>query len=117
MDEAALLALVRRAISCHETTGCVEYVSDDLQRRIRNDQILQTIGTPRQIKAIMVQFVLGGGLVYLRPETRAEYQNRRECWFRVNEPITGFHHPLFFELELTDDDPDYPSVMILSVHF
>jgi hypothetical protein len=65
----------------------------------------------------MVRFVLGGGLVDLRLETREEYQNRRECWFRVNVPIAVFHRPLFFELELTDDDPDYPSVMILNVHF
>jgi hypothetical protein len=65
----------------------------------------------------MVQHVLAGGPIEYRLETREEYQDRRECWFRVKVPIPGFPRSLFFELELTDDDPDYPSAIILNVHF
>jgi hypothetical protein len=117
MDEAALIALVRRAISCHETTGCLEYASEKLQIRIRRDPQLLLIGTPRRIKEIMVQHVISGGSVEFRKEKREEYQNRRECWFRVKVPVPGFPQPLFCELELTNEDPDYPSVLILNVHF
>jgi hypothetical protein len=117
MDEAALIALVRLAISCRETTGCLEYVSDKLEQRIKSDPLIQTIGSPSKIKAMMVQHVLAGGPIEYRLETREEYQDRRECWFRIRVPITGFPRPLFFELELRDDDPDYPTAIILNVHF
>lgn len=40
MDEAELLALVRRAIICHETTNCLEFVSKELVRRIVSDPVL-----------------------------------------------------------------------------
>ena|ERR1700722_596744 len=117
MDEAALIALVRLAISCHETTNCLEYVNVNLERRLKSDPALPTVGTLEEIRALLVDFVFNGGPVEFRYETREEYQHRREYWFRVNVPISGFPRPLFFELELTDDDLELPSVVILNVHF
>lgn len=75
------------------------------------------MGTIRQIREIVIGFVLGGGSIEFRLEMREEYQHRREYWFRVKVPIIGFPRPLFYELELVDEDPDYPSVVILNVHF
>jgi hypothetical protein len=117
MDEAALTALVRLAISCHETTGCVEFVNVQLEQRLKSNPVLQILGTLKEIRALMIDFVLASGPVEFRKETREEYQHRREYWFRVNVPITGFPRPLFFELELTDDDTELPAIVILNVHF
>lgn len=117
MDETELLELVRRAIGLHQTTGCLEYASDKLRNRIQSDPTLQALGTPEELKAILVRHVTAGGAVDCRRETREEYQDRREFWFRVLVPIEGYPCPLFFELEVTDDDRDYPSVGILNVHF
>jgi putative zinc finger/helix-turn-helix YgiT family protein len=44
VDETALIALVQAAIGFHKTTGCLEYISEELQRRIRRE--LSAIGTP-----------------------------------------------------------------------
>jgi hypothetical protein len=51
-----------------------------------------------------------------RKEDRDERQDRRELWFKVLIPVEELPQPLFFELELTDDDPDVPAVTILNVH-
>jgi hypothetical protein len=117
VSEPELIELVCRAIGLHETTLCLEFVNEGLIRRIRNDPTLQTVGTPREIRAILVHHVLAGGRIDCRRETREEYQGRREFWFRVRVPVPGFPRPLFYELELTDEDPDCPSAVILNVHF
>jgi len=115
VDEAALIQLVKKAIGFHGTTGCYEYVSDALQNRIRAN--LGHVGTPKAIKKLSVEYVAKGGRIDYRAETRQEYQGRRECWFRANVPVDGFPDPLFFELDLIDDDSDCPAVRILNVHF
>lgn len=117
MDEAELIELVRKAIGLHETSLCLEFVSEKLVARIRNDSVLQTIGTPREIRSLLIWNVAAGGTIDCRRETREEYQDRREFWFRVRVPVAGHPQPLFYELELTDDDLDFPSVVILNVHF
>jgi len=115
VDEAQLIALVEKAISLHKTTGCLEYVNTTLEVRLRKE--LSHVGTVAALMSLLVNHVSSSGSVEFRPETRAEYQDRRECWFRVLEPCSASPAPLFFELELSDDDPDYPSVLILNVHF
>jgi hypothetical protein len=54
MDESELLELVRRAISLHETTGCLEFVNDKLRNRIQSDPSLQVVGTPEALKKLLV---------------------------------------------------------------
>ena len=115
MDEAQLIALVVKALSLHQTTGCLYYIDGDLENRVRQE--LASVGTIAAIKALLVNYATNSGIVEIRRETRAEYQSRREFWFRVLVPIVGSPKPLFFELELTDEDCDYPSVAILNVHF
>ena len=117
MDESELIELVRKAIGLHETTGCLEYMSDKLRNRIQGDPELQVIGTPEELKKLLVRHNAAGGSIDCRRETREEYLERREFWFRVLVEIDGYPRPLFFELELTDDDVDYPSARILNVHF
>lgn len=115
MDEAQLIALVEKALSLHGTTGCLFYAEGSLERRLRKE--LTQVGPLPAIKKLLVDHVRNAGTVECRRETRVEYQNHREFWFRVLVPVAGSPMPLFFELELTDDDPDFPSVAILNVHF
>lgn len=115
MDEAQLIGLVVKALSLHQTTGCLFYIDRELENRLRQE--LASLGTIAAIKALLVNHATNAGIVEIRKETREEYQCRREFWFRALVPLTGSPKPLFFELELTDEDPDYPSVAILNVHF
>lgn len=78
MDESELLELVRRAIGLYKTTGCLEFVSDRLRTRLQSDPILQLVGTPEELKAILVRHVMAGGGIDCRREMREEYQDRRE---------------------------------------
>src|SRR4051794_4085366 len=117
MNEEELIGLVSKAIGLHETSLCLEFVNESLVRRLRNDPVLQLVGSPREIRSLLIWNIAAGGTIECRRETREEYQDRREFWFRVRVPATGFPQPLFFELELTDEDADYPSVAILNVHF
>jgi hypothetical protein len=115
MNETALVALVRLAISLHKYRGCLEYESNELQRRIQRE--LQNVGTPRGLRDDLIRHAGANDLIECRKETRTEFQDRREFWFRALVAIPGFHQPLFYELELTDDDPECPQVSILNVHF
>jgi len=86
MDESELIELVRKAIGLHETSLCLEFVNEKLVRRIRDDRVLQLIGTPKEIRSLLIQNILAGGTIDCRRETREEYQDRREFWFRVRVP-------------------------------
>jgi hypothetical protein len=114
VNEAALIALVRKAIGLHKTTGCLEYFDLELQKRIRRE--LGNIGTPDSIKRLLVNHSTGGGKIDFKVEDREERQDRREFWFRALVPVAAHARPLFYELELLDDDPDVPAVVILNVH-
>src|SRR5258708_10467058 len=102
MNEAALMALVRLAISLHKYRGCLEYESEGLVLRLHTE--LQHVGTPHGLKEDLIRHAVANGQIEYRKEVRTEYQSRREFWFRALLPIPGFHQPLFFELELIDDD-------------
>lgn len=115
MNEAALIALVHKAISLHKTTGCFEYFNDELQTRLQRE--LAHVATLKGLKELLVQHSAGGGDITFRREIRPEYQDRREFWFRAWVQVTGFSVPLFYELELIDEDVDCPSVAILNIHF
>ncbi len=114
MNQPALITLVRKAISLYKTTGCLEYVNEELQRRIRRD--LSEVGTPSYIKELLAIYSAAGGQIDCKVEEREERQDRREFWFRVRVPVVAYPQPLFYELELLDDDPDVPMVVILNVH-
>lgn len=113
--EADLIALVRLAISMHTWTGCLNFSNAALNTRLRKE--LGYVGSPNELKDRLIEYAAENGQIECRPEIRPEYQGRREFWFRVLVPVPGFTHPLFFELELIDDDPDCPAAVILNVHF
>lgn len=114
-EESQQLERVRLAIASASVTGCLEWIDDATQIRVKNDPALEGL-TLKEIRNALVRWSQADGRIERRRETRSEYQPRREYWFWVLVPVAGFVQPLFYELELTDDDPDCPAVSILNVH-
>lgn len=113
-DPARELALVRQALTSG-LSNCVEWVNDQAARVVRNNPANQGL-TPEGIKRLAIDFVRGGGPIEQRAEERTEYKHRRQYWYVAVVPVDGFHHGLFVEMELLDDDPDVPMVALLNAH-
>ncbi len=115
MDDAARqFDLVTRALKSG-LSNCVEWIDDKARLRVRNDVAVQGL-TPEYIKRILIDFVRQGGALEQFSEQRERWKGRRDYWYRAIIPHEGFHHGLFVELELTDDDPDVPMVSLLNAH-
>jgi hypothetical protein len=68
---------------------------------------------------LLRQFVLGGGVLDVRLETRREYLQESPddpYWYRAIIPVRGLPNGLFVEVRLMDDDPAEPWVEIVSAH-
>jgi hypothetical protein len=113
-DSARELALVRQALTSG-LSNCVEWVNDKAARLVRDNPANQGL-TPEGIKRLVIDFVEGGGPIEQRVEERTEYKHRRQYWYGVVVPVEGFRHGLFAEMELLDDDPDVPIVVLLNAH-
>ncbi|HZU34931.1 MAG TPA: hypothetical protein VFA18_03430 [Gemmataceae bacterium] len=113
MSDPNQLALVYTAIRSG-LTGCCEWVDKEAER-VRADPDLQGL-TPEYIRQRLQQFVSDeGGQVEQVAETRPHFSHR-EYYYKAIIPEPGFRHGLFVELELTDDDPEVPSVTLLNAH-
>lgn len=109
------LALVQKALSSG-LRNCVEWINDKTENRVQSDPSNQGL-TPREIRDLLIDHVVnGGGTIQQHHETREQWQDRREFWYSVIVPIDLFEHGLFVELEVGDDDPDVPVVLLLNAH-
>jgi hypothetical protein len=63
----------------------------------------------------LVEYVAAGGAVIQVVEKRPEYSDRR-FYYKVIVPMVGLPRGLFVEIVLDDDDPDVPSVLLVSAH-
>jgi hypothetical protein len=108
------LALVQLAITNAQTTGCFEWI-DEAVARMREEPPVAGL-TPEDVRSRVYDHVMAGGLIDQRKEERSEYWHRREYWYRVVVPCEGLPRGLFVEMELVDDDPEYPVVWILNAH-
>ena len=106
-------ALVVQALTC-TLSNCVLWVNYETARRVRADPANRGL-TPEEIIRQVRDFARGGGKVEQGPETRPEYSHRR-FWYRAVVPVGGFPRGLFVEMELLDDDPDVPVVILLNAH-
>jgi hypothetical protein len=113
-DPAAQLELVRKALTSG-LSNCVEWVSDNVQRRIHKDTALVPL-TPRLITRLVIEHAKNGGTISQRKEDREVWKDLREFWYFVVVPAEGFPRGLFVEMELQDDDPDVPVVILLNAH-
>ncbi|MCI0682892.1 MAG: hypothetical protein L0Y71_12385 [Gemmataceae bacterium] len=114
MATGAQLDLVHFAIRA-PTFGSIEW-QPQAEERARKDPYLGDL-TIAGIRALLRQFVLDGNSLEARIETRAEYREDHEYWYRARIPISGYRDPLFIEILLIDDDPHEPFVRIVNVHW
>jgi hypothetical protein len=109
------LTLVRRALTCG-LSNCVEWINDRTALRVRNDPENQGL-TPEAIKRLVREYVEANPqAIEQRHETRDPWRDHRLFWYCVVVPVEGFHHGLFVEIALSDEDPDCPCVQILNAH-
>jgi hypothetical protein len=115
MDEAAR-RLVVKALTC-TLSNCVEWINDKTANRIRSDPANQGL-RPGEIIRLLREFVRASGpsCVEQKSEERELWKDRRDYWYRVVIPVPGFPNGLFIEMELLDDDPDVPVVVLLNAH-
>jgi hypothetical protein len=106
------LTLVEKAITCG-TTGCCEW-DDRASRRLRKSPPIPGF-TPEGVKALLIQYVAGGGPVIQVVEKRPEYNDRR-FYYKVVVTVAGYPRGLFVEIVLDDDDAELPCVRIVSAH-
>ncbi|MCI0380212.1 MAG: hypothetical protein L0215_21720 [Gemmataceae bacterium] len=112
MSELSERDLVIAAIKSG-VTGCFEW-DDKAAERVRGDIDLQGL-TPEGIKTLVRAFVASGGEVKQVKETRPQYSHR-DFYFKIVFSEPGFKHGVFVEMELTDPDPELPSVTIFNAH-
>jgi hypothetical protein len=108
--------LVVQALTC-TLSNCVEWVNERTANRIRADQANQGL-QPWEIIRHLRAFVRNSdpSCVEQMREEREEWKDQRDYWYKVIVPVDGFRHGLFVELELIDDDPDVPIVVLLNAH-
>lgn len=98
------------------TSGCVEWKSERLQFRVRNDAELQNL-TPKGIVAELVAAVLAGADVRQKREARPEWAGQHDFVYEVRFPVAGLPRDLYVEMVLKDPpDVDCPVVVIVSAH-
>lgn len=106
--------LVRLAFTCG-ASNCVIWIDDQAEILVRRR--FAALGlTPTGIKQILQDWMLAGRPFDERRETRSEYAANREFWYRAIIPVDGLPRGLFVEMELSDPDPEYPTVTILNAH-
>jgi hypothetical protein len=108
----AELALVRLAITCR-VKGCVEW--HDKAARIFREQETSVNLDPPEVKQALIDQVAGGKEVVQVPETRPEWSHF-DFYYKVILDFDWLPRGLFIELRLNDDDPDVPTVQIVSAH-
>ena len=114
MGDPDALALVVKALKTG-LRGCVEWHQDEIDR-IRRDLAAVRL-KPEEVQAVLIAFVKSGGAVRQVKENRSERQERREYYYKVILPVPEiFTKGLFVEIELADDDPDYPEVLLVNAH-
>ena len=107
--DPAILAKLRHALSQWQFTGYVTW------KPIARQWVEQNLEgwTTRAIAEEMSRFLEGGGEIGQTPETRPEWSQWRFHYdFRIK--IAG--RLLYIETVLVEDDPDDPTISVVSIH-
>jgi hypothetical protein len=108
--------LVVQALTC-TLSNCVEWVNDKEANRVRIDPANQGLRAGEIIRLLREHVrVSGPSCVEQIREQREGWRDQRDYWYRVIVPVDGFPHGLFVELQLLDDDPEVPRVVLLNAH-
>ena len=117
MSSVARLDLVHKAIRAG-VMGHIDW-KDSAAQLVRDNPEMNSL-TPELIRPLLPQFVLAGGCLDVRNETRGEYLDEDPddlFWYRAVFPVLDFPKKLFVEVKLIDDDENDPWVRIVSSHF
>lgn len=114
MDRPDLHALVVRALTVG-LTNCVVWKDDKTMQRVRDNPSLHGL-SPSYIRKGLIEHVKAGGAVKQIIETRDEYKDDYDFYYRAVIPLSGFPHGVFVEMILVDDDPEVPVVALVSAH-
>jgi hypothetical protein len=109
LKDLAILAQFRGALSNWHVTGYVDW-KENARTWVR-DQLGQH--DPRQIARLLHEYVSAGGTIDQVPETRPEW-NDRPFHYDLRIPFAG--RLLYIETILLDDDPDDPTIRVVSIH-
>ena len=112
MNDPAELSVVELALKCG-VTGCVVWHPRQAER-VRKEMAKHRV-TPELILIETVKHVQTCGFVLQVKETRPEYDHR-VYYYKVIVPFASFAKGLFVEMELTDSDPEVPTVTLVNAH-
>lgn len=109
LTDPAILARFQRALSQWRFTGYVTW------KPIARQWIEQNLEgwTTRAIAEEMARFVESGGEIDQTPETRPEWSQWR-FHYDLRTEVGG--RSLYIEMVLIEDDPDDPTVYVVSIH-
>lgn len=108
------LELVRKAILLGQTvTGCFEWY-DGAVRRVERDPDLRELSAD-EIRLLVIEFVLAGGIIRQAKERRPEYGDY-EFYYKAILPVPDFPQELFVEMRVVDPEPECPTVLIVNAH-
>jgi hypothetical protein len=114
MSSPAELDLVRNAISSG-LGGCVEWDAKVIDRVAAD--IARHGLTLNDVRRQLIEYVRSGGEVIQVKEVRTLWLDRREYWYKAIVPVPKlFKKGLFVEMELLNDDPEYPELGLLNAH-
>jgi hypothetical protein len=110
--DPAELALVTLALTCR-VRGCCEW--DEKAARVFRGQFPLPDLTLDEVRETLIEQVTNGKEVIQVTETRENWSHY-PFYYKVILDIEDLPRGLFVELRLIDDDPDVPTVHIVSVH-
>lgn len=114
-DDPNELALVVQTIRSG-LGGCLEWQSESLVVRIRNDPELGLL-RPQHIRRDLIEAVRESADVVVQVvEARPEHANNYPFYYKVILRYDDFPFEVFVEMVLNDPDPEYPAVTIVNVH-
>ncbi len=109
LQDAVILARYRSALANWRYTGYVEW------KEFAEAWVRRSLPgwTPRAVAEEMHRFVQAGGEIDQVPERRPEW-NDRDFHYDLRVPVAG--RVLYVETLLLDDDPDDPTLYVVSIH-
>jgi hypothetical protein len=113
-DTLARIALVRLAASSG-LSNCFDWIDSEVALRVSGDPANQGF-TAITIRQLAQAWIVGGGEIREWVENRENWIHRREFWYSITVNIDGFPRGEFVEMELVDNDPEFPVVALLNAH-
>ena len=109
LQDPAILARYLSALSNWRYTGYVEW------KEVADEWVRDNLPgwTPRAVAEEMDKFIRSGGGIDQVPERRPEWNG---CEFHYDLRLTVGGRRLYVETLLLDDDPDDPTIYVVSIH-